>query len=373
MAHCLNCEQESMLISKSLNLCARCIKEHFDKVLPQIEKIHGWSRARFNLPKQAPKNPYGIRCDSCVNACRMGDGEKGYCGLRINEKGRLFSASSRKGYLSWYYDTLPTNCVGDWVCPGGTGIGYPEFSNSPGPEYGYKNLAVFYHGCNFNCLFCQNWHFRESITNTNKSRESHSALELAGEVDLQTSCICYFGGDPTPQLSHALKASQLALEQNKDRILRICWETNGGMHPKLLEKMLEFSLKSGGCVKFDLKSWSEKLHIALCGVSNRRTLENFSAAAQWIKRRSVPPLIIASTPLVPGYIDENEVAQIAGFIASLNREIPYSLLGFYPHFYMPDLPTTSRRQAEACREAALDAGLKKVKIGNIHLLSDYSI
>jgi pyruvate formate lyase activating enzyme len=67
------------------------------------------------------------------------------------------------------------------------------------------------------------------------------------------------------------------------------------------------------------------------------------------------------------------VAHIAGFIASLNPEVSYSLLGFYPHFYMPDLPFTSRRQVEACREAALDAGLKKVKIGNIHLLGDDSV
>jgi len=64
------------------------------------------------------------------------------------------------------------------------------------------------------------------------------------------------------------------------------------------------------------------------------------------------------------------VYQIAGFIASLNPEIPYSLLGFCPHFYMPDLPVTSRHHAEACREAAVNAGLKKVRISNVHLLGD---
>jgi pyruvate formate lyase activating enzyme len=72
--------------------------------------------------------------------------------------------------------------------------------------------------------------------------------------------------------------------------------------------------------------------------------------------------------MVPGYIDENEVFQIAKFIASFNPDIPYSLLGFYSHFYMSDLPLTSHRDAKACRQAALDAGLKKVKVGNIHLL-----
>jgi pyruvate formate lyase activating enzyme len=66
------------------------------------------------------------------------------------------------------------------------------------------------------------------------------------------------------------------------------------------------------------------------------------------------------------------VSQIATFIAGLSPDIPYSLLGFYPHFFMPDLPRTSRNHAETCLQAALDAGLKKVRIGNIHLLgNDY--
>ena len=91
-----------------------------------------------------------------MNNCKIPSGEKSFCGLRKNEEGRLKGASSLKGYLSWYYDNLPTNCVADWVCAGGTGSAYPHFSYTPGPEYGYKNLAIFYYGCSFNCLFCQN-------------------------------------------------------------------------------------------------------------------------------------------------------------------------------------------------------------------------
>jgi len=45
--------------------------------------------------------------------------------------------------------------VADWVWAGGRGAGFPEFSSCNGPEYGYRNLAVFFYGCSFNCLFCQ--------------------------------------------------------------------------------------------------------------------------------------------------------------------------------------------------------------------------
>jgi pyruvate formate lyase activating enzyme len=72
--------------------------------------------------------------------------------------------------------------------------------------------------------------------------------------------------------------------------------------------------------------------------------------------------------MVPGYIDAREVSSIAGFIAAVNPEIPYSLLGFHPAYRMTDLPPSSRRQARECLEAARRAGLSRVKVGNVHLL-----
>ncbi len=154
--------------------------------------------------------------------------------------------------------------------------------------------------------------------------------------------------------------------------MRICWETNGAMNPKLLEKMADLSLKSGGCIKFDLKAFDENLNIALCGVTNKRTLENFRTLSGMAKTRPDPPLLVASTLLVPGYIDKEEVSKIAGFMVGLDKNIPYALLGFYPQFCMSDLPVTSRRHAEECRMAAEEAGLRKVRIGNLHLLgNDY--
>jgi pyruvate formate lyase activating enzyme len=191
-------------------------------------------------------------------------------------------------------------------------------------------------------------------------------------ADNTTSCICYFGGDPGPQILHAIKASKLAMKRNSDRILRICWETNGALREPYLSMMAAVSLTSGGCIKFDLKAWDEGLHKALCGVSNQKTLNNFKELSKRIPERPDPPFLIASTLLVPGYIDEQEVDAIARYIASLDPEIPYSLLAFYPSFYLRDLPTTSRKHAIRCQETAKSAGIRRVRIGNVHLLGkDY--
>jgi pyruvate formate lyase activating enzyme len=141
------------------------------------------------------------------------------------------------------------------------------------------------------------------------------------------------------------------------------------MNPKLLDRMMELAVTSGGCVKFDLKAWDYNLHTALTGVQNQRTLDNFARAAGYIKQRSTPPVLIANTLMVPGYIDAREVETIARFIAALDPDIPYSLLAFHPQFYMSDLPLTPRKLAHQCQQAAKDAGLKKVRIGNMHLLT----
>jgi len=140
-----------------------------------------------------------------------------------------------------------------------------------------------------------------------------------------------------------------------------------------LGRMADLSFRSGGCIKFDLKAWDEGLHYALCGVTNRKTLENFEKLARRTWQRPEPPLLIASTLLVPGYVDEREVAGISRFISKLNPEIPYSLLAFYPHFHLGDLPTTSLAHALRCKSVAEQAGLHRVHIGNVHLLGeDYS-
>ena len=364
MAVCTLCERDSPDISKALGVCLTCIRRRSQEALEITAQVHRQSRLDFGLPATPPDDPDGATCRVCMNRCRIPENESGYCGLRRNQNGRLVGVTSTVGKLSWYHDPLPTNCVAARVCAGGTGCGFPRYAYRRGPEIGFKNLAVFFQGCSFNCLFCQNWHFR----NETLAASYHSVDDLVVDVDEQTSCICYFGGDPSPQMPFSLKASKQARQKAKDRILRICWETNGSANPDRIDRMMAIAMESGGCVKFDLKAWDPVLHRVLTGVSNQATLDNFRRAAEKISRRAVPPLLVVSTLLVPGYIDPQEVAAIAEFIAGLNPDIPYNLLAFHPQFLMSDMPVTSKTLAMNCLQAARDCGLTRVRLGNEHLL-----
>jgi pyruvate formate lyase activating enzyme len=370
MGKCLICGETSPLVSGNLGVCLGCIRRRPERAAQIIDDVHARRRAVFGLPAKPPKASGGMTCGVCANECKIGVGKLGFCGLVKNVDGHLirYGGTAERGVLEWYYDDLPSNCVNWWFCPGCTGNGYPKYAYMSQAEHGYTNLAVFYGACSYDCLFCQNWHYRKLST---AHKPVITAKDLAAKVNEHVSCICYFGGDPSPQMPHSLETSRLALEKAGDekRILRTCWETNGYMNPKLAEKAGQCALESGGNIKFDLKVWSENVNIALCGVSNKPTLENFKMLGEkfWSKRPELP-VLSASTLLIPGYVDVQEVENIARFVSEIDVNIPYTLLAFYPCHVMGDLPTTSRRQALQCLEAA-EKRLKNVKIGNVHLLS----
>ncbi len=305
---CSICGKET-LVSYPLGICEECIREWREGVSSRIEEVH-----RRIIP--------GGKCNLCVNRCGVVPGA-----CRVVDRKRVS--------LEWYYDPLPTNCVAAFVC---------------GETHG-KNLAVFYTSCTFDCLFCQNWHFR--ITRGKK----YSADELLALVDEDTRCICFFGGDPASVIEHTIEVGEKAK-------VKVCWETNGSENPEIMKRVAELALKTGGIVKIDLKALDKNLHLALTGSSNEFTLENVKNLGR-IKREL--PLLVVSTLLVPGYVGPWEVERIAALLSSINPDIPLSLLAFYPAFRMNDLPCTSGRHAFEAKERA-EKYLKNVHIGNVHLL-----
>jgi len=353
MPTCRLCGIESRRVASALELCPSCARDGGEEAVKQALEAHAKVRRRFGLPGEVPRDPKGVRCNWCSNECSIPEGGLGYCGLRRNEDGRLVHlAGLEVGLLYAYYDPLPTNCCAAWFCPGSREPGY--------------NLAVFFYGCNFDCLYCQNASHKQLVEGL-----TATPRELAERArSTSVRCICYFGGSPEPQLPFALKASREALDLASKRgvELHICWEWNGCGNPAMVDEAARLSLKSGGNVKFDLKAWSRTLSVALSGVDNSRAYENFQRIAKTLHpHRPEEPLLTATTLLVPYYVDEVEVESIASFIADLDPTIPYSLLIFYGAHAMKDLPVTPRDQVVACYRAA-KKHLERVHVGNLHLI-----
>jgi len=342
MDSCLICQNKPA--AASFAICADCIRAY-----PHREKLidlHAKGRITFGLPARPPETEGGIPCGLCVNGCRMGEGQSGYCGIRYNEEGRLVERSNRdSGLVHIYLDRLPTNCCASWFCAGSREQGY--------------NLAVFLYGCSFDCLYCQN--AEHKTVSSAPSLSCNALVEQA--LDPKVRCICFFGGSPEPQFPFVLETARRILEKSGGG-KHICFEWNGSGNWEFVEEAMRMAHQSGGTVKFDLKASHPNLHTALCGVDNAATLRTFERAAGMFPGDDV---LTATTLLVPFYVDQGEVGEIASFIAHSNPEIPYSLLVFHPDFYLEDLPVTPREQVFACYDAA-KRHVHRVFIGNRGLL-----
>jgi len=366
MTKCKFCGERKM-VTKVLGYCKSCIRKGNKEILEDVIRAHYSARRMYTLPEERPKK--GILCGECANNCIIDEGQRGYCNLVENLNGRLFKVSDEnKGFLDYYLDPLPTNCVAEWFCPACTGRGYPTYAYSRTAEYGYQNLAVFLKSCSLDCLFCQNWHFRE----TRPFEDTKvSGVELCSKVTGSVSCVCWFGGDPSTQMQFALAASKTMSQESrkKGKIFRVCWETNGLIKGDYAVEAAQLSLESGGTMKFDLKVFNDELAIALLGRSQKQSFNMFKRLYDRFGQRKDLRTFTVSTLLIPSYVESEEVREISEFLSSIDNDIPYSLLAFTPNFLMHDLPTTSTRHADECYKIAKRCGLKNVHIGNRILLS----
>ena len=352
------------------------------EALEIARRAHVEWRTRHGLPAAPPRTRGGVPCKICVNECRIGVGERGYCGIWVNRRGVLEPlAGRRKLAVYTYLDPLPTNCVATPVCPAATSEGYPRYTFTKGPEVGYYNLAVFLAGCPLDCLFCQNWEHKTMITRGVSPKYVASVEELVERaMDPKVTCVCYFGGDPTPHAPLLIEASRKIMERarrEKQWPKRICWETDGLAHPSLMKAMARLSLESGGIVKIDWKAWTPAVYEALTGVSGEKAVErlkiNVRLVAEMGRERPSPPLLVVSILLVPGYVTSSEVERIARYLAEIDSSIPLVLLAFHPEHRLSDLPPTSRVHALNAYRSARRAGLKRVFIGNEWLLGEYYV
>jgi pyruvate formate lyase activating enzyme len=373
------------LVASAIGVCVDCLRSRPREALAIVwERRRRW-REKLGLPPEPPRDPNGLPCRICVNECRIPPGGRGYCGIWVNRGGKLEPiAGHGKLVVYTYLDPHPTNCVAGPVCPANTSRGYPKYTFTMGVERGYYNLAVFLGGCPLDCIYCQNWEHKTIIAHGRVERRYVKTVdELVEEaMNPRVTCVCYFGGDPTPHMPMLILASRKILEKAREEgqwPKRICWETDGLAHPALFREAARLSLESGGIVKIDWKAWTPSVYEALTGVNGERALErlktNARIAAEMARERPEPPLLVISVLLVPGYVDEIEVRGIARYVAGLMREynvnIPVVLLAFHPDYLARDLPPTSRRHALEARRIMLEEGVKEVYIGNAWLLGDY--
>jgi len=276
-----------------------------------------------------------VKCSLCNHRCLIAEGRRGLCGVRENVKGKLMSLVYGK-LIAQNVDPIEKK---------------PLYHFQPG-SLSYSISTV---GCNFRCLFCQNWDISQKPKAGGEIPGRDVSPEEVVADALNTGCrsIAYTYTEPTVFFEYALDTSRLAVRQN----LKNVFVSNGYTTTEALECIKPYLHANN----VDLKSFNDKFYRELCSA----TLEPVLDTLKWHVKNKV--WLEVTTLLIPGKNDsKEELGEIAGFIKNeLADYVPWHVSRFYPHYRMQDVPQTPLESINNAYKIGKEAGLKYIYAGNI--------
>lgn len=224
----------------------------------------------------------------------------------------------------------------------------------PAPPESY---TVFMAGCNFKCLHCQNWTISQYPDNKCKQRGCVEPEELAKECVRQLNSIYaktmgadrifFSGGEPTIHLPYIEKV--VAEARKIEPKTKVNYDTNGYMTEESLQKVLNFTTS----ITYDLKAYTNEVHLALTGASCAPVLRN----AEYIGKHAKDKLWEYRIVVIPK-INEDEIQPLTEFIASIDPTLPVCFLAFRPNFALENHAGADLELMDRCVEIATRCGLQ---------------
>ena len=277
-----------------------------------------------------------VACKLCAHRCVLNEGQFGLCGVRQNVGGVLYTHVYEEA-IAAHVDPIEKK---------------PFFHFLPGS----KSLSIATVGCNFRCPFCQNWEISQSRPSDGKSglRSTRLAVKEVVRQAMLNDCqsISYTYTEPTIFFEYAYDTARLAKESG----LRNNFVTNGFMTGEALETIKPYL----DAANVDLKFFREESYQKICKARLQPVLESIS------KMRELGIWVEVTTLVIPGLNDsEEELRDIARFLASVDRDIPWHLSRFHPDYEYTQAPPTPVATLRKSREIGKAEGLNYVYLGNV--------
>ncbi len=275
-----------------------------------------------------------VRCNLCAHRCRINPDKIGICGVRENRDGVLYSL---------VYGTLVAENIDPIEKK-------PFFHVLPGS----LSYSIATPGCNFACAFCQNHEISQMPRATRMIAGDEVSPEDIVRQAKKSGCktIAYTYTEPTIYFELSYDTAKIA----HDFDIKNVFVTNGFMTPEMIEMIAPYL----SAANVDLKSFRDEFYKKQCGAKLAPVLDSLK------KMKSLGIWVEITTLLIPTLNDsEGELKDIAEFIASLGREIPWHISRFHPQFKRRELPPTPLSSLHRAAEIGKQAGLKYVYCGNV--------
>jgi len=274
-----------------------------------------------------------IECTLCPRECRLGDRERGYCGVRENNGGVYYTLVYGKA-CSLNVDPIEKK---------------PFFHFLPGKQA----LSLATAGCNVNCKFCQNWEISQVRPEQINHIDLPPSAVRAYAQKYKSPIIAYTYSEPVVFYEYMIDTSIDARKYG----LRNVVITGGHINQDPLLELLE----TVDGIKVDLKAFSQEFYTKFVKGELQPVLEAIKSIAKSAVWLEIVYLVIPT--LNDG---QQEISRMCNWILKeIGPDVPLHFSRFYPMYLMKNLPPTPIETLEKAYETAIKEGLNFVYIGNV--------
>jgi pyruvate formate lyase activating enzyme len=274
-----------------------------------------------------------VKCNLCGRRCLIPEGLTGFCRVRKNESGNLYSLNYAKACAA-HTDPIEKK---------------PLSHFHPGSSV----MSIATVGCNFRCQFCDNWDISQEKEIAGRNFPPEDVVKNAKEYCCQG--ISYTYTEPTIFFEYAYETSIRAHQQG----LFNTFVTNGYMTPEAVRTISPYldaatvDFKGGGDPEFYRR------------FSSVPSVEPIYESLKEMKARKIHTEI--TNLVVPKIGDSIEqIKELATWIEkNLGQDTPFHLLRFHPNYELTDISATEVKTLEEAYEAAKESGLNYVYLGNV--------
>ena len=248
--------------------------------------------------------PDRVKCLLCPHNCVIQHDKTGICGIRKNLNGKLFTAIYGEA-TSVSMDPIEKK---------------PLYHFYPARDI----LSIGTKGCNFKCPYCQNWHISQDTDARSIYYEPDDIINTA--IKKNSIGVAYTYSEPFIWFEYVLDCSRLAWKNG----LKNVYVTNGFIEKEPLNELLEFT----DAMNIDLKAFKETTYKKVLKGELSKVMDTIQTANNKCH-------VELTTLIVTGMNDDlAELSEMAEWISSVNKNIPWHISRYYPN-YKYEKPATS--------------------------------
>ena len=275
-----------------------------------------------------------LECELCPRACKLGEGQDGFCGSRGNRGGtmRLLAHGRTSGFA---VDPIEKKPLAQFL---------------PGSHV----LSFGTAGCNLACRFCQNWRISRAGAEALAAEPvSPEAVAAMAERE-RCASVAFTYNEPAIFGEYALEVAAACRAAG----LRTVAVTAGYIWLAAREEFFA----GMDAANVDLKAFDDGFYRRQCGARLGAVLDTLA----WLHRETRVWLEV-TTLLVPGLNDSDAELDRASdwFAEHLGPDVPWHFSAFHPDYEMLDRVPTPLSTLTRARRIAQSKGLRYVYTGNV--------